>query len=238
MNKTNNDRIVFSLKILSILAFSLLLIPVKVFATPGYVDNPTPYVASLNPNSVNSNMVGRSIVVAITGNGFIPSSIARVNGADRLTTFIDYSHLLVRINPNDTFNTNGFYINVFNGFPGGGYSNAEFFTIKSETQITSTNTNYNQSSTITKTDNTAVNYNSSANNTYPNTTQTENTENSNANANTSNLAATAIFGSASFLPSGLIQWIIFAIIILLIVILVRRIFGAKKNYEETPMKTL
>jgi hypothetical protein len=52
----------------------------------------------------------------------------------------------------------------------------------------------------------------------------------------SNLAANAIFGSNSFLPSGIIQWILFAILILVIVIIARKIFGADKKYHETPLK--
>jgi len=70
------------------------------------------------------------------------------------------------------------------------------------------------------------------------TTTPANQNNSNgANDNSgSNLAASAIFGSSGFLPSGLIGWILFAIFILVIVILVRRIFGAKEAYEEAPMK--
>lgn len=234
--KTNKNSMVFGLKILSILAFSLLLIPSKTFATPGYVDNPTPYITSISPNSINSNM-RTNIVIAITGNGFIPSSIARVNGSDRVTTFIDYSHILIKLNSNDTSNTDGFYVNVFNGFPGGGYSNAEYFTINSLVPVANTNKNNNPSSTITR--NTATNTNNT-DNTYSNTTQTENTTNSdsdNTNSNASNLASAAILGSTnSFLPSGLIQWVIFAIIILLIVIFVRRIFGARKKYEDSPLK--
>jgi hypothetical protein len=50
------------------------------------------------------------------------------------------------------------------------------------------------------------------------------------------LASNAVFGSNSFLPSGLIQWIFFAIIILLIVVLARKVFGAKEEYHSTPLK--
>jgi len=248
MMKINKNKINFSLQILSILAFSLLLMPIKTFATPGYIDNPAPYIESISPNSSNINR-GTNMIIAITGNGFIPSSVARVNGSDRVTTFIDYSHVLVRLYPNDTYNTDGFYINVFNGFPGGGYSNAQYFTVN---PIPITNTyNNNQSSTITRSATTVTNNtNNNTDNTYSNTntTKTNNTTNSNsnnnsnsnvndeANSNASNLAATAIFGSNSFLPSGLIQWILFAILILLIVIFVRRVFGARKNYEESPLK--
>ena len=51
----------------------------------------------------------------------------------------------------------------------------------------------------------------------------------------SDLAAGVIFGSENFLPSGLIQWIFFAILVLLIIILARKIFSAEK-YHSTPMK--
>ncbi len=52
----------------------------------------------------------------------------------------------------------------------------------------------------------------------------------------SNLAANVIYGSNSFLPSGLVQWILFAIFILIIIILIRKVFGGEKNYHATPMK--
>ena len=59
----------------------------------------------------------------------------------------------------------------------------------------------------------------------------------NTDDNLSNLAASAVYGSSDgFLPSGLMQWIMVAIFILLIVILARRIFGMKENYETTPLK--
>ena len=67
------------------------------------------------------------------------------------------------------------------------------------------------------------------------------TVNSNTNAggssnDNSNLEANALFGSNGFMPSGLMQWILFAILILLIVILVRKIYGADKRYHAAPMK--
>jgi|GEM_PF-3300523 len=52
----------------------------------------------------------------------------------------------------------------------------------------------------------------------------------------SNLAANAIFGSNSFMPSGIIQWVLFAILILLVVILVRKIYGADQAYNAAPLK--
>ena len=52
----------------------------------------------------------------------------------------------------------------------------------------------------------------------------------------SELTANAVFGSDSFLPSGLLQWILFSILVLLIIILVRKMYGADKRYHATPLK--
>ncbi len=52
----------------------------------------------------------------------------------------------------------------------------------------------------------------------------------------STLAANSIFGSNSFMPTGIIQWIFFAILILLLVILVRKLHGGQDRYHAIPMK--
>lgn len=227
-------------KVLSMLAFSLLVTPASAFAVTvsGQFDNPTPYVSFISPNSSNNN-AGANVVVSIIGNGFTPSSIARVNGSNRATIFIDNSHLLVRLYPGDTVNTDGFYVNVFNRPPGGGYSNSEFFTVNTPESTTSNN---NPSYKITKNATTTENNNAYSNtNSSENSNQTQNTTSADAddaNFNTSNLASAAILGApGTFLPSGLIQWVMLAIIILLLVIFIRKIFGASKRYHETPLKS-
>ncbi|MBI5139714.1 hypothetical protein HZA26_03855 [Candidatus Nomurabacteria bacterium] len=50
------------------------------------------------------------------------------------------------------------------------------------------------------------------------------------------LAANALFGGGNFMPSSLTGWILFAIIILLIVIAVRKILGREQAYHSTPLK--
>jgi hypothetical protein len=58
-----------------------------------------------------------------------------------------------------------------------------------------------------------------------------------ASPNTGNaLAANAVYGSNGFLPSGIIQWILLLIAILIVTILARTVFGAKDNYHSTPLK--
>lgn len=50
------------------------------------------------------------------------------------------------------------------------------------------------------------------------------------------LAANAIYGNSGFLPSGFLQWIVVAIMIMLIVLLARRVFGAAHRYHNSPLK--
>ena len=249
MHKMNNKKItygiVYGLVILAILAFGVIIIPVKANAQTSSYDtgfrnrttlmtnddrvaqfhNPLPFVSSISPNSANLGENAKTIT--ITGYGFVPNSIARFNGSNRPTTFIDYSHLLIHLNASDMQGSSGRYINVFNPAPDGGYSNSVFFTINgyviSDAQTTAQNSN---TSTVNSNADNANNANS-ANLTKE---QVSNEESA------SSLVSNVIFGSTSFMPSGVIQWIFFAILILVIVILVRKIFGAEKKYQETPLK--
>jgi hypothetical protein len=70
--------------------------------------------------------------------------------------------------------------------------------------------------------------------TYNNTTTTEN--NTTVEEKYGSLAASAAYGDNTFAPSGLTQWILLAILILVIVILARKIFGASNRYHSSPLK--
>ena len=91
-------------------------------------------------------------------------------------------------------------------------------------------TTSNNSSTISQT--TTVRNNS----TGVTETNNSNEEPIRTGEDVSNLASSVILGSNSFMPSGLVQWIIFAILILLIVILVRRVLRSNEDYQSTPLK--
>ena len=176
--------------------------------------NPEPIIKLINPSGSNIGVGVKT--VTIIGEGFVPSSVARVNGSNRKTTFIDNSHLLMQITGNDTYlfqSNGGFYITVFNPAPGGGYSNAVFFTIKDTGESVA----------------------ETANNTSTNFTDTAGSGSVN-DTNESNLAGNAIFGANGLFHSGLIQWIFAAILVLVAVILARRIYGADKKYQATPLK--
>ena len=54
---------------------------------------------------------------------------------------------------------------------------------------------------------------------------------------TNDIVANVILGGpGSFLPSGLVQWIILAILVVLAVILIRKIFNIDKRYFKKLMK--
>jgi len=106
----------------------------------------------------------------------------------------------------------------------GSYTFGDFIWGDSSSANTSTN------NSPTAGTNNVVNSTTSAN-------QTNNATNDNgSDESKSDLASNAIFGSDGVLPSGLVSWILLGIMILIIVILTRKVFGAEKNYHETPMK--
>lgn len=180
--------------------------------------NPFPTINSINPTAVMLNSSPDTIV--ITGSNFIRSSVVRLNGSDRATTYANSGKLNAQLNHGDTLNLGTHSVTVYNPGPGGGSSNITYLNIKSST------------ATITK----------------ATTRTTTSTSNSNSNSNSggsfipnntgddlSLVASNAIFGSNSFLPSGIMQWILFAILILLIVIITRKIFVGDDE-KNRPLK--
>lgn len=204
-------RAVYILILLVIFTLGAMSLPNSAQAEAGYVDNPMPIIDSI------SQTTG---VVILTGYGFLPSSVVKINGATYPSTFIDYSNIMLKLNGNIFYGPDPVFITVFNGFPGGGYSNAVAF--KKETGATVLNSNNNNN-------NSSYSYEN-------NGAQRTDNKSTNTNETASSLVAGAILGTNSFLPSGLIQWVFFGIIALLIVIIVRKISGASERYHNSPLK--
>lgn len=252
MSKINN-KLIFVLTILAFISSIYLALPTSVSAvtvrtgavfTPQQYDggynnnnnyyygynnyqtvNPVPVITALSPNYTN---IGRSgTTVTVTGYGFIPSSIVRKNGSEYMTTFyVDPNHLSVVLGANDVTGSSGYYVTVYNAGPGGGTSNAAFFTIYPNVAGPTNNTNNTTNTTTT------------TNTTLTKTTKTNTVAKATTDKNTySGLAANAIFGAGTntFLPCGLIQWLLFAILVFLIIILWRTAH-AKEKYMSEPLK--
>lgn len=112
------------------------------------------------------------------------------------------------------------YVNPYNSNPPQGpvvIYEQPIIRVKQSTQTYSNNPKYANEQTSTRT----------------NTTENEVTP---VEDKYGSLAANAVYGGSSFAPSGLVQWIMLAILVLVIVILARKIFGAADRYHQSPLK--
>jgi uncharacterized protein (TIGR03437 family) len=90
-------------------------------------NNPAPTLTSISPSTVLAG--GATFTLTLTGTNFIPSSVVRINNADRLTTFVNNTTLTVSINASEITTAGTRSVVVFNPAPGGGTSAAQTLTI-------------------------------------------------------------------------------------------------------------
>ncbi|OGI76212.1 hypothetical protein A3C67_03280 [Candidatus Nomurabacteria bacterium RIFCSPHIGHO2_02_FULL_42_19] len=230
INKRIRNGLILSLSILVILTFGLITIPVETNAyDTGYqlrtklsssnskptVYNDRPIIDSLNPNPVVLGSGRTSIVV--NGQNFVYGAVAKLNGSDRTTTFFNENRIEFELIDTDTSFLGSYVVTVDNPGPGGGLSNGYVLNIRNELAIV-------------RTVSTAGSVAGASTN-KPSTTKT-----AKPTEDFSDLTANAIFGTDTFMPSGLIQWLILAIFILIIIILARKFFGLEDKYHATPLK--
>ena len=120
------------------------------------------------------------------------------------------------------------------------YGSTHFPSVSSNNSYntyTSPNTTDNSYTTPTVySNNPNTNTSNTSTSTSKNTSSTTKNTNTNPTKEVSDLSANAIYGTNGWLPSGLIQWIILAILILIVVILVRKVTGAEDKYHKEPLK--
>ncbi len=97
------------------------------------ITNPTPTITGIDPAQVLAG--GGNFVLTVTGAGFVPGSIVRVNGADRITSFVNANQLTAAIPGSDIAAGGTASISVFNGSPGGGTSNAVTLSINNPVPV-------------------------------------------------------------------------------------------------------
>ncbi|MCB9134594.1 MAG: beta-propeller fold lactonase family protein [Anaerolineales bacterium] len=84
------------------------------------IANPIPTLSSLLPASVQAGSGG--FTLEVMGENFMPTSIARINGVDRPTTFIHPGKIEVTVMGTDVGGAGNVTITVVNPAPGGGLS--------------------------------------------------------------------------------------------------------------------
>lgn len=179
-----------------------------------------PYINSITPDRTTAG--SRVINVTISGSGFVSDSIARWDDSPRKTAYMGSNRLVVELYAGDISSSGRHYITVTNERIGGGYSNPVPFVVNGS--VASTTVSRNTSS-----------LSASAYTAYQNVSNT----NSSAKAvdeSYGGLTANAIFGSNSFFPTGIVQWIIFIALVLAIVFIWRKFFGGERTYHSTPLK--
>lgn len=86
------------------------------------VDNPTPGIVWLSPDTATEGAAARTLDVV--GTDFVPGSTARVDDAERPTTFVSRTALRVAVTAADLARPRLARVTVVNPAPGGGTSNA------------------------------------------------------------------------------------------------------------------
>ena len=183
--------------------------------------NPIPFINSISPNS---GRINTSVTVTVSGSNFVQSSVIRWNGSDRPTTFINSGTLRTQLYSSDLNSKGTYLITVYNPAPGGGFSNAMNFTVNNAIAYASSTSSTSTTKNISSTKNTTTVQNT--NQTSGDTSQTQ----------VKDLAAGAIFGSNAFMPSSLLQWIFFAILILLAVVLWRKLYVSDEERHHSTLK--
>lgn len=234
MKNTTNNLIFYSLVLLAFMmlgATVIALMPKEAKAATfgtyqGYnepieeevEENPVPHLSSINPNPLFRNSDTKTIT--IYGEEFVPGAVVKINGSDRNTTVVSSTQIKAELIYSDTAYVSEHAVTVYN--PGKGKRSNTYTLRVIEKVVTSVSpvktTTTNTASTVKKT-----------------TTTSTVSKNSIDDKDFSGLAAGAIFGGNSFMPSGIVQWLLLAIFILLIVIIVRKIFG-EKQYHQSPLK--
>lgn len=98
---------------------------------PGWIvnpspDNPVPAITHLAPAAVASG--GPGFLLYLTGSGFTGSSVARIAGVDRVTTYHSPTQLVAAVLAADIATPGAKAVQVFNPAPAGGLSVAATLT--------------------------------------------------------------------------------------------------------------
>jgi uncharacterized protein (TIGR03437 family) len=95
------------------------------------VNNPAPTLVSLSPNAAFQG--DPAFTLTVTGTNFVPTSIVRWNGVERVTTFVSATQLQAAILDSDLAADGMIDVTVFNPTPGGGTSSAAKFAVNALT---------------------------------------------------------------------------------------------------------
>lgn len=91
------------------------------------INNPMPVASSLSPTETVTGTA--DLTLTVTGSDFVPTSVIRLEGSDRTTTFVSSTELQTTLISSDLGQGGVFEITVFSPAPAGGSSTGLSFTI-------------------------------------------------------------------------------------------------------------
>lgn len=91
------------------------------------VDNPSPTITNVSPSTLSASLPAP--VIILTGTGFVPATVIKVNGSARTATFISKTQLDLILADTDLVAGGSLSITATNGTPGGGTSSASTVSI-------------------------------------------------------------------------------------------------------------
>ncbi len=97
------------------------------------INNPAPGAIALNPSSAIAGAANTNLTV--TGSGFRPESVIRVNGNDRTTTVVSATQLTTVLSTADLASAGTLQVTVNTPPPGGGLSTAATFTVNNPAPV-------------------------------------------------------------------------------------------------------
>jgi hypothetical protein len=95
--------------------------------------NPAPTLSGLTPPTVPGGSSG--VTLLVTGTNFVPGSVVRWNGTDRVTTYWSATQMTAVIPATDVATAGTATVTVFTPAPGGGTSNAQTFTMTNDNPV-------------------------------------------------------------------------------------------------------
>ena len=91
------------------------------------VDNPAPVISSVSPAGVAAGAT--SPVISVAGTGFVPTTVIKVNGNARTTTYVSGTQVNVTLSDADVASAGSLSLTAFNAVPGGGTSTASIVSV-------------------------------------------------------------------------------------------------------------
>jgi len=98
------------------------------------VNNPAPAITALSPSTVVAGAAATQ--VAITGSGFLPSTVLQINGATRAVTYVSSTQMTLTLTSADLATAGSLTFTTQNPAPGGGSSAGVAFTVTSKASTT------------------------------------------------------------------------------------------------------